>query len=463
MLNKIRESSGPATAQIVPPQNDDIDDYLYDEDEDSAKKVGSWIGRHRWTLALAIIVIAATAYYLGAGDNSAVSSKPLTVGVEFGDIENAVSAAGSLQPSQYVDVGAQVSGQLEKLYVEVGDQVTTGQLVAEIDATVQMNKVEASRANLEALEAQLSARESALALAQARLERQHRMMSEDATSQDDYDDAVDRLVSAQSSLTQLKSQIKQASASLGSDEATLGYSRIYAPMSGTVVSIAMKEGQTLNAAQMAPTILTIADLTTMTVEAEVSEADVSKLVRGMEVYFTTLGNGKRRWSGTLGQILPTPVIENNVVLYTALFDVDNSDGTLLTNMTAQVFFLTDYATSVLKVPVAALSYPNQQRSERGDARPTSAQEQSWKAGGLESGRIADTTDNTVTERSGRLAYVRIVNADGSLEQRAIRVGVTSRIAAEVVSGLQAGEQVVAGVVDVRNSDNNRRRRPFGLF
>ena len=281
--------------------------------------------RNRWYVVLAIL-IAGVLTYSWFGGESQPASKPLFATVEFGDIENAVTAAGSLQPSRFVDVGAQVSGQLERLFVEVGDVVREGDLVAEIDATVQINRVEASRASLRALEAQLSARAASLQLAEANAERQTRLMQEDATSPQAYDSAINSLAAAQSSLVQLQSNIAQSSASLASDEATLGFSKIYAPIDGTVVTITMKEGMTLNASQQAPVIMRIADLTTMTVQAEVSEADVGKLAVGMEAYFTTLGSGGRRWYGTLRQILPTPVIENNVVLYTALFDVDNEDG-----------------------------------------------------------------------------------------------------------------------------------------
>jgi macrolide-specific efflux system membrane fusion protein len=450
--------AGPGGADAKPRQQDREPSFPFESGTVPSRARRSRFRRFRWW-AVALVVAALAGWYVLAGRDTAPAAKPLTVRVEVGDIENAVTAAGTLQPSEYVDVGAQVSGQLEKLYVEVGDAVKAGDLVAEIDATVQINRVEASRANLAALQAQLSARESAVTLAKARLERQVTMMEEDATSQDDYDDAVNQLASAQASLTQLRSQIEQAKASLGSDEATLGYSRIYAPMDGTVVSIAMKEGQTLNAVQMAPTILRIADLSTMTVEAEVSEADVSKLTRGMPVYFTTLGSGERRWTGTLRQILPTPVVENNVVLYTALFDVDNSDGALLTEMTAQVFFVTASAHDVLKVPVAAVSYTDSTGRAGGRPRePSRGGPREHAPAEPQAGAGAPPSDAA----SGRAATVRVMKADGSIETRSIRVGLTSRISAQVLSGLEEGDEVVAGIVDSPQA-GQQRGRPLGPF
>ena len=223
-------------------------------------------------LTLLLIVCAILGWWI-TQDNATTLAKPLIVTVDQGDLENAVTAAGNLQPSDYVDVGAQVSGQLETFLVEIGDKVSSGQLLAEIDATVQLNRVEASRASLRALEAQLSARSASLKLAQANADRQTRLIEEDATSQADFDSAINTLASAQSSLIQLQSQIAQSSASLASDEATLAFSKIAAPIAGTVISIDKKVGQTLNASQQAPTILRIADLSTMTVQGEVSEAD----------------------------------------------------------------------------------------------------------------------------------------------------------------------------------------------
>jgi macrolide-specific efflux system membrane fusion protein len=458
----------------------------------------AWLRRHPLWLAVVMIALVTTAYWLLSND-SAPTSKPLFATVEYGDIENAVTAAGTLQPSKFVDVGAQVSGQLDTLLVEVGDVVGAGDLVAEIDATVQINRVEASKASLKALEAQLSARAAALALAEANAERQTRLMDEDATSSADFDSAINTLASAQSSLVQLQSNIAQSRASLASDEATLGYSKIYAPIGGTVVTIDKKEGMTLNASQQAPVIMRIADLSTMTVQAEVSEADVGKLASGMDVYFTTLGSGDRRWYGNLRQILPTPVIENNVVLYTALFDVDNSDKALLSEMTAQIFFVTASAQNVLKVPVGALTYLNESAGPAGAAQAfaAGADQPRQNGGGMRGdfeamsqedraarirermaslteeereARIAQFRDRTGAgvpraRRDGRgaRATVQIVGPDGELETREVQIGVTSRISAEVLSGLDDGDQVVAGIIQATQEESSPRSSSRRFF
>lgn len=291
--------------------------------------------------------------------------------VERGDIEDLVTATGSLQPRDYVDVGAQVSGQLERIVVKVGDTVAEGDLLAEIDATQSEARVAANRASLKAQESQLVERRNALAKAERDHQRQLNLRKEDATTEEAVQNAETALISARQAISTLRAQIEQQRASMRVEEANLKYTRILAPMAGTVVSITAKQGQTLNTNQQAPTILRIADLSTMSVQTQVSEADVAKLVTGMRAYFTTLGSQGRRWYGTLSRVEPTPTVQNNVVLYNALFEVQNDGGTLLPQMTAQVFFVRAEARDVLALPMSALQqgqqYLQQQRRDRGTA------------------------------------------------------------------------------------------------
>src|SRR4029077_544998 len=190
------------------------------------------------------------------------------------------------------------------------------------------------------------------------------LMKDNATTQDALQTAEAALRSAQAQIKVLQAQIEQTQSTLRGDQANLSYTKIYAPMSGTVVAQSAKQGQTLNANQQAPLIVRIADLSTMTVQSQVSEADVSSLRPGMRVYFTTLGDGAKRWYGTLRQINPTPETVNSVVLYDALFDVGNRDGALMTQMTAQVFFVTAEAKNAVLVPVGALRPASAATGER---------------------------------------------------------------------------------------------------
>jgi macrolide-specific efflux system membrane fusion protein len=256
------------------------------------------------------------------------------------------------------------------------------------------------------------------------------------------------LRSAAAQIDALKAQIQQTESTLRGDEANLGYTKIHAPMSGTVVSQTAKQGQTLNANQQAPIVLRIADLSTMTVATQVSEADVSRLRVSMDVYFTTLGSGERRWYGKLRQIMPTPNVVNNVVLYDSLFDVPNPNQELMTQMTAQVFFVVAAAKDTVVVPVAALRPVA--RSGRGPRAGTPREPADPKAADARKGgapRVSPALDPRALFAGGR-ALASVVAADGTVTEREVQVGVTNRISAQIVAGLEPGEQVVIGARSV---------------
>ncbi|MCC6202518.1 MAG: efflux RND transporter periplasmic adaptor subunit [Gammaproteobacteria bacterium] len=459
--------------------------------------------KRRWLLlAIGMALLAGGGYYFQRQQTAEPTEQPLIEIAEIGNIENSIASSGSLKPRKIVDVGAQVSGQLRKLHVQIGDIVTEGQLLAEIDARVQEAKVAASRASIAALEAQIESRQAALELARSNAKRQEQLSAENATSQLDFDNSRNSLKAAESSLTQLLKQIEQSRATLSSDETQLEYTKIYAPMAGTVVSIDMIEGRTLNSVQAAPTILKIADLSTMTVETEISEADIGNVRAGMPVYFTTLGGGSRRWYSTVRQILPTPKVQNNVVLYTGLFDIENADSALMPEMTAQVFFVQSSARDVLTVPLGAVTFADVAASAppaagaAGFAGPGGMSPSGPGAGGGPPGRNGPMTEEMRERLRQRMAagggpgggfaggspqgapgappaqrdgIVRVVRDDGTIEQRKVVIGVTSRVKAEVVSGLTVGEQVVAGIVQAKpeatqgSSNQSNFRGPPGGF
>src|SRR5882672_24889 len=364
-----------------------VQSRIRDLDATAARPKGrqGWMARHRASailLLLGLIALGGGYYWYTASSNTA--GKPVVVAATRADLEDVITAVGNLQPLTSVDVGAQVSGQLDTLHVQIGDDVQKGQLLAEIDSSVMAAKVDAGNAQLQNYQAQLAEKQSQLALAQLQADRQTRLLKDNATSQDAFDSAAAASKSAAAQVKSVQAQIQQSESSLKADKATLSYSKIYAPMTGTVSAIPAKQGQTLNANQSAPLILTIADLSTMTVFTQVSEADVPKLRLGMDAYFTTLGNGNNRHTGKLRQILPTPTVTNNVVLYTALFDVANPNKQLMTQMTAQVFFVRAAAQNAVIVPVAALRYtPGAQAGGRAAQAP---QQQGTADQGARAGR-----------------------------------------------------------------------------
>ncbi|MGB8922360.1 MAG: efflux RND transporter periplasmic adaptor subunit [Pseudomonas sp.] len=349
-----------------------------------------------------------------------------TVQVTRGDIESSVTALGTLQPRRYVDVGAQASGQIQKIHVEVGDVVKEGQLLVEIDPSTQKAKLDAGRFSIENLKAQLQEQRAQHELAQQKYQRQQHLAAGGATRDEDVQTARAELKATQARIDMFQAQIRQAEASLRSDQAELGYTRIYAPMAGTVVALDAREGQTLNAQQQTPLILRIAKLSPMTVWAEVSEADISHVKPGMTAYFTTLSGGQRRWSSTVRQILPVPPKpldqtsqgggspastsksgSARVVLYTVLLDVDNADNALMAEMTTQVFFVADQAKGVLTAPVVALQ--------------------------------GSTTANLQT--------AQVIAANGDIQQREVRTGISDRLKVQIVDGLNEGDHLLIGPAD----------------
>jgi membrane fusion protein, macrolide-specific efflux system len=393
-------------------------------------------------LILLVIVILLGLIFIWRSFFATDENEPVytTEAVTRGDIENLVTATGILQPQDYVDVGAQVSGILKKLHVEVGDEVKVGDLLAEIDATVYAARVDGTRAQLQNQQAQLLDKQAQLTLAEINFKRQQNLKNEDATSAETLEVAEANLKSAQAQLKSLQAQIKQTESSLKVEAANLNYAKIYSPINGTVVSITSRQGQTLNTNQMAPTIMRVSDLSTMTVQTQVSEADISKLKETMPVYFTTLGSQGRRWYSQLDRIQPTPEVLNNVVLYNALFDVPNENRLLMTQMSTQVFFIESQAKNVLLVPMSALSF-----SGAGDAKKDRKNKSPEDRNKIrEQNRNQDSTVKSgVGDKRTREATVKIMKEDDVIEERKVKVGVTNRVQAEIIEGLQEGEQVVS--------------------
>ena len=406
---------------------------------------------------LAVAAIGALAWHQWSGSR-AKGPEYIFATVQRTDFEDLVSATGALQPRDYVDVGAQVSGQLKKLHVEVGSDVTEGQLLAEIDAEQSAARVDASRASLRAQQAQLAQSQVNLQKAERDLERLQRLWKEEATTLELVQNAETTVAATRAQINTQKAQIEQLQASMRVDESNLKYTRIYAPMAGTVVSITAKQGQTLNTNQAAPTILRIADLSIMTVQTQVSEADVSKLRLSMPAYFTTLGGQGRRWNGELKKIEPTPTVTNNVVLYNALFDVDNRGRSLLPSMTAQVFFIVAQARDALVVPMSAVTFqrPQARGAGEGASAPTGEARRAAREQGRAEGRPRGGPRQGAEQRAGqpRPATVKVAAADGGIAEREVTVGVSNRVQAQILSGLEEGERVVAGT---KQPESQQRR------
>jgi macrolide-specific efflux system membrane fusion protein len=357
-------------------------------------------------LVLAGVIGAGWYWYASAARQPEQNAqRPLTI--TRGTIQEVVTSQGKLEPKEYVDVGTQVSGQIKKLHVDIGDTVRQGQLLAEIDPRVYQSQVEANEAKLNSLRAQLNQQKAQLTLAEQNLKRNRDLFRVNAVSQQALQETESEAAVAKAQVASIEAQIQETESNIKGNRTNLSFTKIYAPLSGTVTTRPAREGQTLNANQSAPTILQIANLDTMTVRAQVAEADVTKLKQGMPVYFTTLGNTQRRWQATVRQILPAPQVANDVVLYDVLIDVKNEGRHLMTGMTTQVFFIFGKAENVTIAPAEVLT------------------------------RRAADHDND----SGK-AYRVTVLTDKGREQRIIHVGLQTRTQAEVTAGLEPGERIL---------------------
>ncbi len=328
------------------------------------------------------------------------------------DLEESVLATGALQAFKTVAVGAQVSGQLKTLHVALGDKVKKGELLAEIDPVLQQNTLKDSAAQVENLQAQKRSKQALLKEYESAYKRQKLMVAGDAASRADLESAQALLESTRQDISSLNAQIKRAVIAVNTAQANLGYTRISAPMDGVVISIQTEEGQTVVSTQSATTILTLADLDTITVKAKISEADITRVKPGLTAYFTLLGDADTRYYSRLRAIEPGPVSSGTsssststatAIYYNGLFEVPNPGHKLRVSMTAQVSIVLNEAKNALCIPASAL----------GDK-----------------------------QKDGRYT-VKIVR-DNIPETRTIRTGINNNVYVQVIDGLQEGDKVVVG-------------------
>jgi macrolide-specific efflux system membrane fusion protein len=367
------------------------------------------------TIALTVIALGAAAF----GIKACFFSKPkntglITAPVAYSDLEKSVLATGQLYPYQLVSVGAQASGQVTALKVNVGDIVKKGDIIAEIDSKTQTNNLQTAQARLDDSKSQLVSAQASLANAQSNFARQQTLFNADAGSKADFDTAAAQLKSAQSNVASINAQIDQAQIAVKTASVTLGYTAITAPIDGTILAIVTKQGQTVNANQTAPTIVKMGELDRMTVKAQISEADVIKIKPGMQVYFTVLGDPDKKYFATLRSIEPAPITyatdsdtptstqTSNAIYYYGLFDTENPDGTLRPSMTAQVSVVLQNARHVLTMPSSALG-------------------RKGKGGGY---------------------TVQVDTGKDKPEPRKVKVGLNDGTNVQILEGLKEGEKVV---------------------
>ncbi|MBC3953749.1 macrolide transporter subunit MacA [Pseudomonas triticifolii] len=364
-------------------------------------------------LITALVLVAGAVLY--AVEAPAKPPVYITARAERNDIENAVLATGVLEGIKQVDVGAQVSGQLKSLKVKLGDKVKKGQWLAEIDPLVLRNTLRQAQVDEEKLKAQRASAQAKMKQAKRLYDRYKELQTDQSVSRQDFESAESDYDMQQANVRALDAEIKSAQVQIDTAKVNLGYTRIIAPIDGDVVGVVTQEGQTVIAQQLAPVLLKLADLDTMTIKAQVSEADVIHITPGQEVYFTILGEDKRYYAKLRGtEPAPQDYLEtesgssasrqNSAVFYNALFEVPNEDQRLRIAMTAQVRIVLGTARNALTVPVAALGSHTREGS----------------------------------------SFVRVLDAKGFAQERKVEVGINNNVQVEIKDGLIEGDQVVIG-------------------
>ncbi len=358
---------------------------------------------------LSLVLLPAMIWFLLESNRTAAPQSWLTAAVQRQDLRDIVSAVGTLRAQLLVEVGAQVTGQVQRLHVKPGDRVSRGQLLIEIDDTTQKNTLRDEQAALQSLQAQGQARQAAVVYARQTLARQSRLYKNAAIALAELQAAQNALAAAQADVRMMKAQQRQTRIKIETAQAQLAYTRILAPMAGTVVALSAEQGQTLNATQASPTLLKLAQIDTLQIEAQISEADLQRVRPGMAASFTLFGREGEAIPTRLQTIdwMPVSSAVGQAVYYLGRLPADNPHGALRVGMTVQVEIQVASVRQVLTMPAAALG-------ER--------------------------------DAQGRHRVLVLVDAATvqAPQERWVRIGLNNRVLVEVLEGLQEGEQVITG-------------------
>ncbi|MDD4556335.1 MAG: efflux RND transporter periplasmic adaptor subunit [Alphaproteobacteria bacterium] len=327
------------------------------------------------------------------------------------NIQQVVNATGEVRAVDLVTVGAQASGKIEKLYVAIGQEVKTGDLIAQIDSTTQQNEVDTIKAKLNSYEAQLVAADVAYKVAEQKHQRLQKLYTQNATSKEDLETAQETFAEAKSRITQIISSLKEARISLSTAKTNLGYTKITSPLDGTIVSLPVKQGQTVNAAMNTPTIVQIANLDEMEIVIEISEGDILNIKPNDKVTYAILANLDKVYETTLKSIDPgltslsngeysEVVSSSEAIYYYGRLIVPNKNRDLRIGMTTQNVIYVDAAEDVLTLSTTAIK-----------------------------------------SKDGK-KFVEILKADGKTKEQPIVTGVSDGFTVEIKEGLKEGQKVV---------------------
>ena len=384
--------------------------------------------------AVIVLILASLLFWITTREDDVTY---MTEKVRTGNISQVVEATGEVAAVNLVSVGAQVSGQIKKLYVVLGQEVKQGEMIAEIDSQTQENTLNTDKAKLDNYKAQLEARKIILAISRKQYDRERILIKTNSTSQQNLENARDAYATAKANVNEMESFIRQTQIAINTDETNLGYTKIRAPLNGTIVSVPVEEGQTVNANQTTPTIVQIANLNDMEIDIEISEGDITKVKPGMKIDYTILSEPNTVFHARLDSIDPglttltdgsydksssstsSSSSSNEAVYYYGRAYVDNPEGKLRIGMLTQNTIHVSSAENVLIVPSI-----------------------------------------TISSQQGK-HFVRVLTDKKKVEKREVETGISDGVFTEIKSGLNDGEQVISSEVSKGEQigETSRMRRP----
>jgi len=337
-----------------------------------------------------------------------------------GSFSKKVDATGEIFATELIDVGAQVSGQIKKLYVKLGDQVKKGDMIASIDSSTQQNSIDNKEAQLAIYKAQLESAKVALNIAKTQFDRENALFAKNATSKQEFESAKNTYSANSAKIKELEAQIKQTNIELSTAKINLGYTKITAPRDGTVVSVQVEEGQTVNANQTTPTIVNIADLSHVKMKMQIAEGDITKIKVGTPVEYSILSEPTKKFQTTVSSIDPglttlsdgsygssssskssysSSSSSSSAVYYYAQSIVDNKDGILRIGMTTQNELLIANVEDAIIVPSIGIK----------------------------------------KDENGTFVYVL---KDGKPVKTAVKTGIKDNLDTQIISGINEGDEII---------------------
>ena len=344
----------------------------------------------------------------------------ITKKAKKGSFSKKVDATGEIFATELIDVGAQVSGQIKKLYVKLGDQVKKGDMIASIDSSTQQNSIDNKEAQLAIYKAQLESAKVALNISKTQFDRENALFSKNATSKQEFESAKNTYSANSAKIKELEAQIKQTNIELSTAKINLGYTKITAPRDGTVVSVQVEEGQTVNANQTTPTIVNIADLSRVKMKMQIAEGDITKIKVGTPVEYSILSEPTKKFQTTVSSIDPglttlsdgsygssssskssysSSSSSSSAVYYYAQSIVDNKDGILRIGMTTQNELLIANVEGAIIVPSIGIK----------------------------------------KDENGTFVYVL---KDGKPVKTAVKTGIKDNLDTQIISGINEGDEII---------------------